>query len=70
MTDVPLASYEVYDEHEAAKYVGLSVRTLQEKRRTGEGPVYLKLGSRVRYRRRALDVWLDSKERRRTSETV
>ena len=50
---------------EAARYVGLSHRTLKRYRVTGEGPVFHRLGGRVRYRRDDLDVW--AAERRRVS---
>ncbi len=50
---------------EAARYVGLSHRTLKRYRVTGEGPVFHRFGGRVRYRRDDLDVW--AAERRRVS---
>ena len=53
---------------EAAAYVGLSPRTLERYRVTGEGPTYLKVGRRVLYRRTDLDKWLDMKVRRSTSD--
>ena len=42
---------------EAARYVGLAASTLKRYRMTGEGPVYHRLGGRVRYRREDLDAW-------------
>ena len=50
---------------EAARYLGLSHRTLKRYRVTGEGPVYHRFGGRVRYRRDDLDAW--AAERRRVS---
>jgi len=49
----------------AAEYLGLSPATLETMRVRGGGPVFVKLGRRVVYRREDLDSWLE--ERRRTS---
>ena len=43
--------------NEAAGYLGLSARTLRRYRVTGEGPVFHRFGTRVRYRRGDLDAW-------------
>lgn len=59
---------DLLDTEAAAAYVRLSPRTLERYRVTGEGPVYLKLGRRVFYRVRDLDLWLDEKRRRSTSD--
>ena len=53
---------------QAAEYVGLSPRTLERHRVTGEGPRYLKVGRRVLYRPADLDEWLADKVRRSTSD--
>ena len=53
---------------DAALRVGLSHRTLERYRVTGEGPRFLKLGRRVLYRPANLDEWLDSRVRRSTSD--
>lgn len=46
---------------EAATYLNVSWRTLETWRRTGGGPKYVRIGARqVRYRRRDLEVWLES----------
>jgi excisionase family DNA binding protein len=52
---------------EAARYLGISARTLEGWAVRGGGPRMLKLGSRVVYRRRDLDAWLDARERASTS---
>lgn len=53
-------------------YLGLSVPTLERFRGTGEGPIFLKLGSgrtsRVMYDKRDVDAWLASKRRTSTDE--
>ena len=53
---------------EAARYLGISARTLEGWAVRGGGPRMLKLGSRVVYRRRDLDAWLATRERISTSD--
>jgi excisionase family DNA binding protein len=55
---------------EAATFVGLSMPTLNKLRVYGGGPVFLKLGRAVRYRRSDLHIWLAARVRRSTSEPV
>jgi predicted DNA-binding transcriptional regulator AlpA len=59
---------------QAGHYVGLTERTLTEKRRNGTGPRYTRLGGptgRVRYSRQELDRWMESRTFESTSgETV
>ena len=52
----------------AAEHLGLSVRTLNRYRVSGEGPVFLRLGGRVRYLREELDTWAESRPRTSTSD--
>ena len=55
-------------ETEAADYLCQSIRTLQKWRVTGFGPHFYKPGRSVRYRRRDLCAWAESRRRRHTSE--
>ncbi len=56
-------------EHEAAEFVGFSVRALQNWRVRGGGPRFAKTSSRsVRYRRRDLIEWMEASMRSNTSE--
>ena len=49
---------------EAACYLGLSVRTLNRYRVSGDGPVFHRFGGRaVRYRRDDLDDWAAARRR-------
>ena len=48
---------------EAAHYLGLSSRTLNRYRVSGDGPVFHRFGGRVRYRRDDLDAWAASRRR-------
>lgn len=43
---------------EAAHYIGLAAATLKKWRVTGDGPSYVKAGSRVVYLVKDLDAWL------------
>jgi predicted DNA-binding transcriptional regulator AlpA len=53
---------------EAASYVGLSPRTLEKLRISGDGPLSYKLGARaVRYDPLDLDAWLARRRRTSTS---
>lgn len=47
------------DEQEAARFLKLSDRTLQTWRVKQVGPVYIKVGRTIRYRRRDLISWID-----------
>ncbi|MBO9707988.1 MAG: helix-turn-helix domain-containing protein [Caulobacter sp.] len=44
---------------DAAKYLGLSFRTLEKHRTYGTGPAFRKLGGRVVYAIDDLDAWTD-----------
>ena len=56
------------DTRAAAAHLGLSHRTLDRYRVSGEGPEFYKLGTRVRYRLADLDAWAASRRRRSTSD--
>ena len=53
---------------EAAAHLGLSTRTLDRYRVSGDGPVFLKFGGRVRYLREDLDDWARTRRRKSTSD--
>ena len=48
---------------EAAHYLGLSARTLNRYRVSGDGPVFHRFGGRVRYRCDDLDAWAAARRR-------
>jgi excisionase family DNA binding protein len=48
---------------EAAEYVNYPEETLRRWRALGTGPRYIKAGRHVRYRKAALDKWLEERER-------
>ena len=53
---------------EAAKFLGLSGRTLEKHRTFGTGPAYRKLGGRVVYRLEDLQAWAEAGARSSTSD--
>ena len=53
---------------EAARYLGLSGRTLEKHRTFGTGPAYKKIGGRVVYALGDLQSWADRGSRVSTSE--
>ena len=55
---------------EAARFLGLSPRTLEKHRTFGSGPVYQKLGGRVVYTLEALQVWAARGTRKSTTDAV
>ena len=59
---------EVFTTEEAAQFLRLSRQTLELLRLQGGGPKYVKLKRTVRYRRTALDEWLESREQSHTAE--
>ena len=61
---------DVMNTVEAAKYVRLGKPTLERFRLTGDGPIYVKLGKAVRYRKADLDAWMESRVTRSTSEAA
>src|SRR5258707_5149083 len=53
---------------EAARFLGLSGRTLEKHRTYGTGPKYRKIGGRVVYTLEDLKAWADIGTRRSTSD--
>lgn len=68
VTTVSLEEPGAYTTPLAAEYLGLSPATLETMRSRGGGPVFVKLGRRVVYRREDLDEWLTKNRKRSTSE--
>lgn len=62
--EVRIEQIEILTENEAAKYIGMSQSFLNADRSNGhrknrtKGPVFLKLGRSIRYRKTDLDEWL------------
>lgn len=52
--------FEIMSPKEAAEYIGRSVSTLREWRKSGEGPPWIRRGRIIEYRRDKIDEWLDA----------
>lgn len=57
-------------EGEAAALLAVSKRTLQAWRLKGGGPVFVRCGRAVRYRRKSLIKWMDERSVHHTSEQL
>ena len=57
-----------FDTRRAAAYLGLSARTLDGYRVSGDGPAFHRFGNRVRYRRPDLDAWAAKRRATTTAE--
>lgn len=64
----PPSGDRLMTEKEAAEYLAVSVRTLQDKRLRGGGPRFVKLFRSVRYRLSDLDGFIAAATRAHTSE--
>jgi hypothetical protein len=53
---------------EAAEYVRLAMGTLNQMRCTGRGPQFIKLGRKILYDTRDLDVWIDAHKQHSTAD--
>jgi len=53
---------------EAADYVRLAMSTLNALRTAGRGPRFIKLGRKILYDSKDLDIWLERHKRRSTSD--
>lgn len=58
-----------FDTELAAKYLGLSTRTLERWRLDGRGPEFRKFGRRVLYEKSVLAEWAQCQSRSTTSQT-
>ena len=59
-----------YNTNQAARFVGLSPRTLEKMRCVGGGPEYSRNGRKVVYYPEQLRVWIAANTRRSTSEAA
>jgi predicted DNA-binding transcriptional regulator AlpA len=56
------------DTTQVAELCGLSARTLEAYRRTGEGPRFVKFGRRALYAPEDVAAWVESRKRTSTRE--
>jgi len=59
----------ILDTYEAAEVLGLAKHTLDNWRTTGKGPMYIRVGNRIRYRKSSLDEFLSKNRQWSTSES-
>lgn len=57
-----MSTPKMLSEKQAASYLNVSVRTLQDWRRKRFGPSYTKLGSRVRYPSSAINQFVEANQ--------
>lgn len=67
MTDLNTITPIAIDEMAAAAITGISVSSLQKMRVRGDGPVFAKIGNRVRYRVADLEAFVAGSVVRSTS---
>ncbi|MDH3664216.1 MAG: helix-turn-helix domain-containing protein [Alphaproteobacteria bacterium] len=63
-------SDHLLNEHEVARELGLSVKTLRKWRWSGDGPDFIKIGRAVRYERQAIDALKEAGRRTSTSNSA
>lgn len=67
--DTPDFWFALINEHEMAKFLNLSVRSLQNYRYRGGGPNFVRIANRcVKYRRADGRAWVESKLRSSTAD--
>lgn len=55
---------------QAAAYLQISPSTLSKRRLFDDGPLFVKMGKSVRYRRSDLDAWTATRLRKSTSDAT
>ena len=63
MTTATAQRHEYMDSREAAGYLRISFNTLNCWRSRREGPAFVKIGGKVRYRLADVDAWADGRRR-------
>lgn len=64
-----MAQQKIYlNSEQTAEYLGISVATLKNWRKRGDGPPFIKVNARlIRYQQSDLDTWMDCKPRQTIS---
>ncbi|MCE2474822.1 MAG: helix-turn-helix domain-containing protein [Alphaproteobacteria bacterium] len=62
------SSHHYMNTREVADLLGLSPRTLDRYRVSGDGPAFHKFGNRVRYLRADVEAWASKRRRQSTSD--
>jgi len=53
-------SWEWLSPEQVSSYIGYPVKTLEEWRRKGAGPRFVRIGKHCRYRLRDVDAWMET----------
>lgn len=64
------ARTELLDAHEVAALLRVHFQTINGWRVRGEGPRFVKVGTRVRYTRAAIEQWLSEREFKSTADAA
>lgn len=64
----PILEDPLLDPEPSAEYLGNSTSTLAKQRMRGDGPEYVKVGSRIRYRKSALDKYIEQRTFKNTGQ--
>ncbi len=68
MSDLIGGTKSFHSEHDAARFLNLSRKTLQRWRLVGEGPSFQKFGKAIRYSTDDLNTFVQSTKRASTSQ--
>jgi predicted DNA-binding transcriptional regulator AlpA len=63
-----MQSTDYLDTGEAASFLKISASSLNKRRVSGDGPLFVKMGRTVRYRRSDLDDWMANRLCKSTSD--
>ena len=67
---IPIDPDTLLTEHQTTRMLNVSSRTLQNWRLRGGGPLYVKCGRAIRYRRRDLLDWIEKGTIENTGQSV
>jgi len=70
MSEDPLDTKVMLSTRELAKYWGIKIQTIQKWRTTGDGPIYIKIGNRCMYPRKAILAYQQRRTFQGTSERI
>jgi DNA-binding transcriptional MerR regulator len=60
MENQSIENKELLSDKETAEFLGLTTRTLREWRKQRKGPAFVKMGTKIKYRKTDIDLYLDS----------
>ena len=63
-----MASEQFYSPQELAEYLDYPLATIRKWRTEGTGPVGIRIGKRLRYRKSEVERWLQSRESERSDQ--